>query len=136
MYIAVPDKRKNGTFSNTYKVSVWDNQAVAAAQYIKQERKQLVTVSGQLKLDEYSCTHPNKDGVIEPMMRLDFASILDYGNKQQSQEDIINGANTDKQNYAEFIDDVDATAIKMKATKIKNRMSAEKLADAAVKGKG
>ena len=77
MLIVVPNKRQNGTTTNTYKVSVWDNQALAAAEYIDANRKQIITVNGTLMLDEYSVENPNpKSGKIEPMMRLDFASIL------------------------------------------------------------
>jgi len=98
MYVAVPDKRQNLTTSDTYKVSVWDNQALAAAEYISSERKQLVTFSGSLKLDGYSVEQG------KPMMRLDFASILDYGNSKPVNEMI-----SDKQKYNNMIDSVDDT---------------------------
>lgn len=104
MLVAVPNKRENNTTSDTYKVSVWDNQALAAAQYISSERKQLITISGTLKLDEYSVTQG------KPMMRLDFANILDYGNKKPE---------TDKQKFTNFIDSVDEAQIKAKTTKTK-----------------
>jgi len=104
MLVAVPNKRENNTTSDTYKVSVWDNQALAAAQYISSERKQLITISGTLKLDEYSVTQG------KPMMRLDFANILDYGNKKPE---------SDKQKFANFIDSVDEAQIKAKTTKTK-----------------
>ena len=109
MYVAVPDKRQNLTTSDTYKISVWDNQALAAAEYISSERKQLVTFSGSLKLDEYSVEQG------KPMMRLDFASILDYGNSKPVNEMI-----SDKQKYNNMIDSVDDTKRKtaeLKATK-------------------
>jgi len=109
MYIAVPNKRENQTTSDTYRVSVWDNQALSAAEYISAERKQLVTFSGSLKLDEYSVEQG------KPMMRLDFASILDYGNSKPVNEMI-----SDKQKYNNMIDSVDDTKRKtaeLKATK-------------------
>ena len=109
MYIAVPNKRENQTTSDTYKVSVWDNQALSAAEYISAERKQLVTFSGSLKLDEYSVEQG------KPMMRLDFASILDYGNSKPVNEMI-----SDKQKYNNMIDSVDDTKRKtaeLKTTK-------------------
>ena len=77
MLLSVPNKRQNGTTADTYKVSVWDSQALAAAEYISAERKQVITCSGTLRLDEYSVEQG------KPMMRLDFASILDYGNTKQ-----------------------------------------------------
>lgn len=104
MLIAVPNKRENNTTSDTYKVSVWDNQALSAAQYISAERKQLITVSGTLKLDEYSVTQG------KPMMRLDFANILDYGNKKPE---------SDKQKFANFIDSKEEAQIKAKTTRSK-----------------
>jgi len=102
MYIAVPNKRENQTTSDTYKVSVWDNQALAAAEYISAERKQLVTFSGSLKLDEYSVEQG------KPMMRLDFASILDYGNSTLVYEML-----SDKQKYHNMIDNEDDTKRKL-----------------------
>ena len=102
MLIAVPNKRQNKTTSDTYKVSVWDNQALAAAEYIHQENKQIITVSGQLKLDEYSVAKG------EPMMRLDFASILDYGNSSKTAAERIN-QKSDKQKFEDFKDAVDDT---------------------------
>ena len=102
MLLSVPNKRQNGTTADTYKVSVWDNQALAAAEYIHQERKQIITVSGQLKLDEYSVAKG------EPMMRLDFASILDYGNSSKTASERMNQL-SDKQKFENFMDDVDDT---------------------------
>jgi len=93
MLVVVPDKKnkdENGMRkSNTYKVTVWDNQALSAAQYIATPEKpeeneppavyQMVTVSGQLSIDEYSVSEHDKDKIKNVMNRLDFASILDYG---------------------------------------------------------
>jgi|TARA_Y100000589_G_C27043789_1_gene584316 single-stranded DNA-binding protein len=111
MYVAVPNKRENMTTSDTYKVSVWDNQALSAAEYISAERKQLVTFSGQLKLDEYSV----EQGA--PKMRLDFASILDYGNSKP-----VNPQLTDKQKFSNMIDDIETTketTAKIKETRVR-----------------
>tara|TARA_B100000085_G_scaffold50333_1_gene43603 strand:- start:207 stop:659 length:453 start_codon:yes stop_codon:yes gene_type:complete len=116
MLIVVPNKRQNGTTTNTYKVSVWDNQALAAAEYIDANRKQIITVNGTLMLDEYSVENPNpKSGKIEPMMRLDFASILDYGNTKPTQEQV-----SDKQKFVNMIDDVEE--IKSKATAVQAKV--------------
>ena len=116
MLIVVPNKRQNGTTTNTYKVSVWDNQALSAAEYIDANRKQIITVSGTLMLDEYSVENPNpKSGKIEPMMRLDFASILDYGNTKPTQEQV-----SDKQKFVNMIDDVEE--IKSKATAVQAKV--------------
>ena len=112
MLLSVPNKRQNGTTADTYKVSVWDSQALAAAEYISAERKQVITCSGTLRLDEYSVEQG------KPMMRLDFASILDYGNTKQETP------LSDKQKFVNMIDDVEdakikALEIKGKTTKIK-----------------
>ena len=112
MLIAVPNKRQNKTTSDTYKVSVWDNQALAAAEYIHQENKQIITVSGQLKLDEYSVAKG------EPMMRLDFASILDYGNSSKTASERMNQL-SDKQKFVNMMDDVETT--KEQIAKVKSR---------------
>ena len=102
MLLSVPNKRQNGTTADTYKVSVWDNQALAAAEYISAEQKQIITCTGQLKLDEYSVEQG------KPMMRLDFASILDYGNSSKTAAERIN-QKSDKQKFDDFIDAVDDT---------------------------
>jgi len=67
--VNVPNKRnKEEKEYQTYKVSVWDKQALSGTQYLK--KGQVITVQGQLTIDKY-----------EPkMLRLDFANILDYGN--------------------------------------------------------
>lgn len=122
MLIVVPNKRQNGTTTNTYKVSVWDNQALAAAEYIDANRKQIITVNGTLMLDEYSVENPNpKSGKIEPMMRLDFASILDYGNTKPTQEQV-----SDKQKFVNMIDDVEDVADKATTLKAKVRTLSKK----------
>ena len=112
MLIAVPNKRQNKTTSDTYKVSVWDNQALAAAEYISAENKQIITCSGQLKLDEYSVEQG------KPMMRLDFASILDYGNSSKTASERMNQL-SDKQKFVNMMDDVETT--KEQIAKVKSR---------------
>lgn len=110
MLLSVPNKRKNGTTADTYKVSVWDSQALAAAQYISAERKQIITCSGTLRLDEYSVEQG------KPMMRLDFASILDYGNSRISEAQL-----SDKQKFVNMIDSVEDA--KLKATSVKKKVA-------------
>ena len=67
MIISVPDKKKET--STSYKLSVWDKQAGYVLEYIR--IKQMITAQGQLSIEHY----PSKN----PILRLDFASILDYG---------------------------------------------------------
>ena len=110
MLLSVPNKRQNGTTADTYKVSVWDSQALAAAQYISAERKQIITCSGTLRLDEYSVEQG------KPMMRLDFASILDYGNSRIGEAQL-----SDKQKFVNMIDSVDDA--KIKATSVKKKVA-------------
>lgn len=110
MLLSVPNKRQNGTTADTYKVSVWDSQALSAAQYISAERKQIITCSGTLRLDEYSVEQG------KPMMRLDFASILDYGNSKMGEAQL-----SDKQKFVNMIDSVEDAKLKtkqIKATKV------------------
>lgn len=66
LMVAVPDKTK--TKSTTYKLSVWDLQSGNVLKYIR--KNQLITAQGQIGLETYGD---------KPMIRLDFASILDYG---------------------------------------------------------
>jgi len=108
MLIAVPNKKENMTTSDTYKVSVWDAQAHSALQYINPARKQIITVSGILRLDEYSVSQG------KPMMRLDFASILDYGKTNDADTKGL----SDKQKFVNMIDaveDAKAKAVQVKA---------------------
>ena len=93
-------------------MSVWDNQALAAAEYISAENKQIITCSGQLKLDEYSVEQG------KPMMRLDFASILDYGNSSKTAAERQNQL-SDKQKFVNMMDDVETT--KEQIAKVKSR---------------
>ena len=66
LMVSVPDKTK--TKSTTYKLSVWDLQTGSVLKYLK--KNQLVTAQGALGLETYGD---------KPMIRLDFASILEYG---------------------------------------------------------
>lgn len=66
LMVSVPDKTK--TKSTTYKLSVWDLQTGSVLKYLK--KNQLVTAQGALGLETYGD---------KPMIRLDFASILNYG---------------------------------------------------------
>lgn len=108
MLIAVPNKKENMTTSDTYKVSVWDAQAHSALQYINPARKQIITVSGILRLDEYSVSQG------KPMMRLDFASILDYGNSKESHL-------SDKQRYVNLQDNEPVRSEPVKQPNIKRK---------------
>ena len=73
-------------------------------------------------LDEYSVENPNpKSGKIEPMMRLDFASILDYGNTKPTQEQV-----SDKQKFVNMIEDVEEIADKATSIKAKVRTYSKK----------
>jgi len=119
MLLSVPNKRQNGTTADTYKVSVWDNQALAAAEYISAERKQIITCSGTLRLDEYSVEQG------KPMMRLDFASILDYGNSSLTAAERMNNL-SDKQKYVNMIDSLEETKAKMDELKSKKKTATTK----------
>ena len=119
MLLSVPNKRQNGTTADTYKVSVWDNQALAAAEYISAERKQIITCSGTLRLDEYSVEQG------KPMMRLDFASILDYGNSSQTAAERQNNL-SDKQKYTNMVDSLEETKAKMEELKNKKKTTTAK----------
>jgi hypothetical protein len=113
MLLSVPNKRQNGTTADTYKVSVWDSQALAAAEYISAERKQIITCSGTLRLDEYSVEQG------KPMMRLDFASILDYGNSKIGEAQL-----SDKQKFVNMIDSIEDAKMKPKEIKAKTEIKA------------
>lgn len=119
MLLSVPNKRQNGTTADTYKVSVWDSQALAAAEYISAERKQIITCSGTLRLDEYSVAQG------KPMMRLDFASILDYGNSSQTTAERQNNL-SDKQKFVNMMDSIEETKEKIKAVKTKKETATAK----------
>ena len=112
MLIAVPNKKENMTTSDTYKVSVWDAQAHSALQYINPARKQIITVSGILRLDEYSVSQG------KPMMRLDFASILDYGKTNDAETKDL----SDKQKFVHMIDTLEDA--KVKAVQVKAKVKA------------
>lgn len=69
LLVSVPYKKKEG--ATTYKVSIWDGQAGSVLKWLKP--RQLITAQGQLSVEEYKGKNENT------MLRLDFASILDYG---------------------------------------------------------
>ena len=89
MWVAVPDKRStrdeygNYERSTTYQVRVWDAQALTALQYI--EKFQTITLSGNITgIDTYKSDNLK--------INMDFATILDYGYKQQKKN--VEGAKT------------------------------------------
>lgn len=86
MIVSVPDKKKET--STSYKISIWDKQAGYALEYISV--KQLITAQGQLSLEHY----PSKDTIL----RLDFASILDYGRLPNTENKSSFGVKIDKEN--------------------------------------
>jgi hypothetical protein len=68
--MSVPGRK--GEEPTSYKVSTWDKQATLAAQYIR--KGQIISVSGKLALEKYQ-SHKQEF----PFIRIDFATILDYG---------------------------------------------------------
>jgi len=66
LLVSVPTRTKG--VSTTYKLSVWDIQIDNVLKYIR--KNQLITAQGTIGLETYGD---------KPMIRLDFASILDYG---------------------------------------------------------
>jgi len=70
LLVSVPDK-KNKEISSTYKLSIWDNQAGNVLKYI--QPRQLITAQGQLSIEHFIGKSGNN------LLRLDFATILDYG---------------------------------------------------------
>lgn len=80
LWVNVPDKRSdkddngNHTKGTLYQVRVWDNQAITAQKYI--EKFQTITITGSITgIDNYK-----EDNL---KINMDFATILDYGYKQQ-----------------------------------------------------
>jgi hypothetical protein len=71
LLMSVGDK-KSGK-STSYKVSIWDRQAMTALQLI--HKGQIVTLNGKLALEHF----PTKSNQEYPFIRIDFATILDYG---------------------------------------------------------
>ena len=74
LLLSVPEKRETKT-STTYKLSIWDKQAHSALNFIF--NKQLITATGQVSLETY-------EG--KSQIRMDFASILDYGKSQEDNQ--------------------------------------------------
>jgi single-stranded DNA-binding protein len=94
LLVSVPDK-KNKEVSSTYKLSVWDNQTGNVLKYI--QPRQLITAQGQLSMEHFV----NKNGT--SMMRLDFATILDYGRtpEERTQESKSSFVKLDIENLKE-----------------------------------
>ncbi len=67
LLVIVWDKKK--IKNTTYKLSIWDLQTGSVLKYIKKD--QIITAQGTLGLETY--------GDKPPIIRLDFASILNYG---------------------------------------------------------
>ena len=67
LLVSVPEKRKENT-STTYKLSIWDKQALSCLNFIS--TNQLITATGQVSLETFK---------EKSLIRMDFASILDYG---------------------------------------------------------
>ena len=67
LLVSVPDKKKET--STSYKLSIWDTQVGSVLEYVK--KGQLITATGNLSLEHYQTKNP--------ILRLDFASIADYG---------------------------------------------------------
>ena len=68
LLVSVPDKRDKEK-STSYKISVWDKQAASVLEFI--QKGQLITAQGSISFETFN---PQK-----PIIRMDFASILDYG---------------------------------------------------------
>jgi single-stranded DNA-binding protein len=83
LLVSVPDK-KNKEISSTYKVSIWDAQCGNVLKYIQQ--RQIITAQGQLSLEHYSNEKNDK------MLRLDFATILDYGKTPEEKTETVKGS--------------------------------------------
>lgn len=66
LLVSVPTRTKG--IATTYKLSIWDIQIDNVLKYIR--KNQLITAQGTIGLETYGD---------KPMIRLDFASILDYG---------------------------------------------------------
>jgi hypothetical protein len=96
LLVAVPDKKKDT--SSTYKLSVWDAQSANVLQYIKVKQK--ITAQGALSIEHY----PSSNVV----MRLDFASILEYGyipDEEKSQAGKSSFVNMDIDNLKKVTED-------------------------------
>ena len=104
LMVSVPDKTK--TKSTTYKLSVWDLQTGSVLKYLK--KNQLITAQGALGLETYGDN---------PMIRLDFASILNYGYTPEEQPKTTSSAT--------FIP-IDLDNIKTKTEEIKTKKVAIK----------
>lgn len=84
LWVNVPDKRSekddNGNYSRgtLYQVRVWDAQAIAVLEYV--DKFQTITCSGNITgIDNYKPENIK--------INMDFATILDYGYKQQTKKE-------------------------------------------------
>jgi hypothetical protein len=105
LLVSVPDK-KNKEISSTYKLSIWDNQAGNVLKYI--QPRQLITAQGQLSIEHFIGKSGNN------LLRLDFATILDYGKTPEEKPQEIKGTITKM--TIENMKDVITTAKKNKVT--------------------
>jgi hypothetical protein len=109
LMVAVPDKTK--TKSTTYKLSVWDAQTGSVLRYLKV--RQLVTAQGTLGLETFGDN---------PMIRLDFASILNFGYIADTDE--VNEEDRSIKTKTGFIP-LDLENIKTQVTKVKEKVTAK-----------
>lgn len=106
LMVAVPDKTK--TKSTTYKLSVWDLQVGSVLKYI--QKNQLITAQGSLGLETYGDN---------PMIRLDFASILNYGYVADTET-----IEKRKEGKVSFVP-IDVNNVKTKPQEIKSKITAK-----------
>ncbi len=76
LLVSVPDKRnkEDNQSGTTFNVSIWDSQVDSVIRYIK--KNQLITVTGTISIDNWYIGKHNEK---KPIIKMDFASILDYG---------------------------------------------------------
>jgi hypothetical protein len=106
LMVAVPDKTK--TKSTTYKLSVWDLQVGSVLKYL--QKNQLITAQGSLGLETYGDN---------PMIRLDFASILNYGYIADTET-----IEKRKEGKVSFVP-IDVNNVKTKPQEIKSKITAK-----------
>ena len=106
LMVSVPDKTK--TKSTTYKLSVWDLQTGSVLKYL--QKNQLVTAQGSLGLETYGDN---------PMIRLDFASILNYG--YVADEETIQKRKEGKVGFVP----ININNVKTKPQEVKNKVTAK-----------
>jgi hypothetical protein len=106
LMVAVPDKTKTKT--TTYKLSVWDLQVGSVLKYL--QKNQLITAQGSLGLETYGDN---------PMIRLDFASILNYGYIADTET-----IEKRKEGKVSFVP-IDVNNVKTKPQEIKSKITAK-----------